>query len=329
MARQATAIGRPGRQESHWHVQLHRAQKGWDDPRGSAACHDHFADHHKAATLARVRVNQQRCRARKQQYISELEQRVKELERMPSNDAMLELQHRVGKLEQENRDLRAMLQAPVSSAVHANPGAGALGAANNKQAAVGESLQRAVEASSAALKLWTETVAGLAGWQAQESRLTGGQGSASFRDDLDAGATRLPDEPATDGSFHGAEEPYELDMAAADSLLGDLDDIGGQSASPKRLLTRPTLSEEPSPCDVPELDASYRVGECQQYDGPDPSTTLCSVAFKLISSFNHKNVNLSEIVSELRMGFRKGDGDHSSCRVENTLLYSLLYRILG
>lgn len=269
-------------------------------------------EHRKAATLARVRVNQQRCRARKQQYISELEQRVKELERMPSNDAMLELQHRVGKLEQENRDLRAMLQAPVSSAVHANPGAGALGAANNKQAAVGESLQRAVEASSAALKLWTETV-----------------GSASFRDDLDAGATRLPDEPATDGSFHGAEEPYELDMAAADSLLGDLDDIGGQSASPKRLLTRPTLSEEPSPCDVPELDASYRVGECQQYDGPDPSTTLCSVAFKLISSFNHKNVNLSEIVSELRMGFRKGDGDHSSCRVENTLLYSLLYRILG
>ncbi|KAI9748045.1 MAG: hypothetical protein M1815_003647 [Lichina confinis] len=292
------------------------------------------AEDRKAATLARVRVNQQRCRARKQQYISELEQRVKELEQMLGNHAMLELQHKVEKLEEENRHLRAMLQPRTSShpseASQVDPVAGELGVANNKQTAIGESLQRAIEASSAALKLWTETVAGPAGWQGLEPRLTGAQGSASSSGDvLDTVATGLREEAAVDGSLDMIEEPYELDMVIPDSLLGDLDDIGGQSPSPTRLQTRPTLSDEPLPCGVPELDASCSNGECQQSDAPNSSTTLCSVAFRLISSFNHTNVNLSEIVSELRMGFRKGDGDHNSCRVENTLLYSLLYRILG
>lgn len=141
--------------------------------------------------------------------------------------------------------------------------------------------------------------------------------------------TTLPQDMTGNDADAQSPEGYGFDVSLSDPLANTSDD--GQDAGPSlnELAPMPEASAQPSFCGLVGPDMCPKKEDCHQDALSDTSTTLCSVAFKLIASFNHQKLSMSEIVSELRMGFRKcNDDDGDACRVENKLLYSLLYRIV-
>jgi hypothetical protein len=60
-------------------------------------------------TLARVRTNQRRCRARKREYITGLEKKIETLETQCAQNDSRDQQNTVERLENENRKLRGLL----------------------------------------------------------------------------------------------------------------------------------------------------------------------------------------------------------------------------
>ncbi|KAJ9198391.1 hypothetical protein DTO164E3_5224 [Paecilomyces variotii] len=59
------------------------------------------------------------------------------------------------------------------------------------------------------------------------------------------------------------------------------------------------------------------------------NTTLCSVAGELISQYNTRGVDLTEIRKKLWAGFRKGSSAEEGCRVQNQVLFEILNEISG
>jgi hypothetical protein len=64
----------------------------------------------KAATLARVRDNQRRCRTRRREYIADLERKLRDYE-AGKDPTDVDVQKKIERLEQENKSLRALLAA--------------------------------------------------------------------------------------------------------------------------------------------------------------------------------------------------------------------------
>ncbi|KAL5593601.1 hypothetical protein FOBRF1_012703 [Fusarium oxysporum] len=89
--------------------------------------------------------------------------------------------------------------------------------------------------------------------------------------------------------------------------------------------------------EIPPADAlaSNMFSTVQQYDKDDrlppvavgESTTLCRVAYEIISQHNITGVESSEIEQCLRPGFRRATRGGEGCRVETTILYALIDRI--
>ena len=63
----------------------------------------------QSTTLARVRDNQRRCRARKQEYVVELEQKIRDLQAAGDQANIEKYQNTVQRLEAENKRLRVLL----------------------------------------------------------------------------------------------------------------------------------------------------------------------------------------------------------------------------
>lgn len=57
-------------------------------------------------------------------------------------------------------------------------------------------------------------------------------------------------------------------------------------------------------------------------------TTLCTVAFRIVNLCNKKNVNVLELDSKLRCGYRNASTPLEGCRVDNWVLLSVLAEII-
>lgn len=57
-------------------------------------------------------------------------------------------------------------------------------------------------------------------------------------------------------------------------------------------------------------------------------TTLCTVAFRIVDLCNKKNVNVLELDSKLRCGYRNARTPLEGCRVDNWVLLSVLAEII-
>lgn len=57
-------------------------------------------------------------------------------------------------------------------------------------------------------------------------------------------------------------------------------------------------------------------------------TTLCTVAFQIVDLCNKKNVNVLELDSKLRCGYRNAKTPLEGCRVDNWVLLSVLSEII-
>lgn len=113
------------------------------------------------ATLARVRNNQRRCRARKQQYIAELEQRVRQLEESRDQDETRDLRRKLEKLEQENGRLRAIIDGLDLGrpwlGMQPNAQVVVAGKTPLSQTTLNEKLPDAGAVQPLPVKLWSET----------------------------------------------------------------------------------------------------------------------------------------------------------------------------
>lgn len=63
----------------------------------------------QSATLARVRDNQRRCRARKREYVVELEQKIRDLQAAGAQANIENYENTVQRLDAENKRLRVLL----------------------------------------------------------------------------------------------------------------------------------------------------------------------------------------------------------------------------
>ncbi|KFY45041.1 hypothetical protein V494_01170 [Pseudogymnoascus sp. VKM F-4513 (FW-928)] len=248
--------------------------------------------HVQSTTLARVRDNQRRCRARKQEYVVELEQKIRDLQAAGDQANIEKYQNTVQRLEAENKRLRVLLnlawfsESQVEAQLQEGHNAGYLeGSLNHieKQGPLytGNNVNEYTEAAP---------------HEAPTGLLPDRYDIETF-DDLLNISLELPEEefnfdlsnstlgtsavgtPVASQIFDGnVPFPYV-------SLLSDNQVACPPSASP--LITG----------DLGHLNAAKS----------DSDTTLCSVAYDLVRQHNKKGVDMMEICIRLWNGLMKGD----------------------
>ncbi|KAJ5477029.1 hypothetical protein N7539_007173 [Penicillium diatomitis] len=253
--------------------------------------------------LARIRENQRKSRARKQEYVRELEQRLLSYK----NDAQQkDIQHRLAtqKLEAENRQLKALL--------------GSLGIS-------AESIQQYLQLAHRGMA-FNQKVAIPAMQRPTEPRAPSPSGLSE--------TDRRIDSKRTSVSNQQQQQPYPYPQAA-ESQLEPPSQQEQQSQQetqlrPLLLQKQPEGLSHPAEQQRKENNPSF----CQCGPGDDLpagegdllNTTLCGMAEELINQYNTVGIDIDEIRKMLWAGFKAGaTGD--GCRVENQVLFQVLDEI--
>ncbi|KAL1958500.1 hypothetical protein VTO42DRAFT_4364 [Malbranchea cinnamomea] len=289
----------------------------------------------KEEELARVRNNQRRSRERRRQYIAELERRIQHYEAVQTQalaPTSASASTSVQNLMRENGALRELLgfigfdQSFLDQ--YLRGGTGPNNCENNNNV-----LREPGEAALAA----DSTVPSSSHAQVVESSPT---------------LTPLLMTPAmiSDYDFHQTgtvqtttAEPTS-NLATAE-LLGPLGD--GIPLSPRRsnLAVEMAPNDSSSSTSVPKLPSfgsGFTITEdlaaiIDSLDGEktrgrssavDEQTTLCSVAFRLIVQCNHKGMDVLELETKLRYGYRMPANPGDPCRVDNKTLLAVLAELI-
>ncbi|KAH7384943.1 hypothetical protein BKA64DRAFT_153787 [Cadophora sp. MPI-SDFR-AT-0126] len=263
------------------------------------------------ANLIRVRNNQRRSRARRREYVAELERKIHECEAggVPTRSRVLE--DMVRRLQDENKKLRDLLQqAGVEQDTverHLKESGGIMPQQNVGEVATSAGLQ---------LPAWTPVVSDA--------------GVPEGTDLLQAATAPLPD--------------FTDEMLAKSFLNLPGDDIPGEdlelvfdTTQEAPAFDYPGMPLEPSPsamCTAPSasIPTEPPMFFCSQSSLPstsqcDTGTTLCSEAYEMLRQHNKKGIDMIEIGIRLWNGFTKGD--ERGCKVDNKLLFSVLEYISG
>ena len=278
--------------------------------------------HSQSANLIRVRNNQRRSRARRREYVADLERKLQHCKAKGPPACMREVvpHDTIQKLEGENRKLRELLdlvgvkQALVDAHVGAaaevegnnDPGRNSVTAASGDMDSVGDCLLE-VEPLS-------DTIYGVAG----VSKST--EGLAGQYDSEDLLAETFLELPNDEFDFSFDQANSLFDPSLMPQLFDELSlPIANHTPQPRS--SSCPLSAVPPPCcpDESHLPPSNRL---------ESEMTLCSVAYDMIRQHNKRGVDMIDIGIRLWNGFVKGEGD-SGCKVENDLLYSVLEYIKG
>ncbi|KAK9452453.1 hypothetical protein V1511DRAFT_513816 [Dipodascopsis uninucleata] len=258
----------------------------------------------KSEDLERVRNNQRKCRQRKRDYVAELESRIASYQET-AIQANLRFQAKEEELRTENQALRTLL------------GTGAMDQNVIEQFVAKELRERTLKESQLSLvatnpasfdvELGTDPTTLQVSSNEMVSEFVGSSTTvtevAGPRPLLDA--QHLPSPHTTFGDSFGllmfniympelyerALEPHSFDLLSAtnQSLSGNI--FGGGIA------------------------------------GVLQDTTLCTVAFQIVSLCN-KNINILELDSRLRCGYRNPSAPLEGCRGDNWVLLSVLVEII-
>ncbi|KAH8652712.1 hypothetical protein BGZ60DRAFT_420085 [Tricladium varicosporioides] len=265
----------------------------------------------KSDTLVRVRNNQRRCRARKREYIAELERKVQDLEALGKQVNDQPERSILKKLEDENTKLRYLLDlAGFSKAwveAYLTQENNGRETADKLLESCGEILPRPQDEAIDNLETVTETTA---------TDLTPeiyGPGISTVFDDL----LDVPFELSGE-QFHFfipsiTPAPFSL-PPTLNGWNGNFNESSCCSEKPNTKTSWNPSSQLSSPVDLGHLKSS----------SSDNNSTLCSVAFSLLQQYNKKGVDMIEISMTLWNGFIKGGPAGDGCKVENKLLLSVL-----
>lgn len=260
-----------------------------------------------------MRNNQRRSRARRREYVAELERKIHECEAEGTPARCVVPEDTIRRLQEENRKLRELLQQ-----------------AGIEQSAVDQHLKDCDTNDS---RKFVGTVAGDVVVSA------GLQLPPWIPIATDIGVQDGPD------LLQPAALPEYTDELFADSFLSlPGDDFPGEdsgllfeTSQEAPAVDDPILPHEnplPVLCAKPSSSIPAEVPNffCSESSLPatsqrDAETTSCSDAYEMLRQHNKKGVDMIEIGIRLWNGFTKGD--ERGCKVENKLLFSVLEYVSG
>ncbi|KAF8859771.1 hypothetical protein BDZ45DRAFT_801451 [Acephala macrosclerotiorum] len=271
----------------------------------------------KDATLIRVRDNQRRCRARRREYIAELESKLQDCETTGIEPDVKTYKGTVDKLKDENRRLRELLdQVGVSG--------------RDVRAYLGEDdiPEERVEENDPSLSQVHEGTS-FSGLEATKPLPDDEKTSTSpiFNDLLNA---PFPDLSEDFFQFESSQSIPPLDLSSTFPPVDSVESTLLALHTPIQPIAPLTESTEisnewslPPFCFVPGDLESVETApkECD--------TTLCTVAYDMIRQQNKKGVDMIEIGIRLWNGFVKGENDDEGCKVKNDLLFGVLEYVKG
>lgn len=237
--------------------------------------------------LARVRENQRKSRARKQEYVRELEQR---LAAWKEQSQQKDIQHRLAmqRMEAENRHLKTLLFSIGVSPdiVHQYIQAADQDTDVSRKVAI-PAMQRPAETPSAS-----------------SSHEDSGTRSSST-------VSQVPTDPV--------EEPAVADRVPVNNGGCTSVPAAGQLAEQQ---CQPSSAATPSLC----CSGGKSLPSSIPADDDVLNTTLCAIAEDLISQYNTSGVDVDSIRRRICSGFRPGQST-DGCRVPNHLLFQVLDEI--
>ncbi|KAH8693647.1 hypothetical protein BGW36DRAFT_383451 [Talaromyces proteolyticus] len=256
----------------------------------------------KAENLERVRNNQRKCRQRRRDYVAELEGRIASYQEA-AIQANLSFQAEGEQLRMENQALRTLLDSSGADPV-------AVEQFLAKKCQEGTSKER------------------------QLDLVATNPGSFSVGLDTDPTTLQLSN---TISEFVGSSttvtefaDPGPLGVQLPPSPFTAFGDSFGLAMSN---IYMPNLHEG-----APERHLTdFLSVTTQNISGYIPTgliddvlqdTTLCTVAIQIVSLCNKKNLNLLELDSKLRHGYRNARAPLEGCRVDNWVLLSVLAEII-
>ncbi|KAJ9254085.1 hypothetical protein DTO195F2_6841 [Paecilomyces variotii] len=317
----------------------------------------------KRQRLARIRENQRKSRARKQEYIQELEHNLSVCKKQAHQQ---DINNRISiqKLEVENAKLRQLLSrlgvAPPSVDEYLRGEDNPIVAQKvaipalrrpevNIQAAPVESKSGCRTASQPPPQPTSQRPLNL-----HESITEAAKSLQSLASSM--AAIEANKKPACQQGPCQQPRPREQESLQPEqsqqkgSCCGQ---IQPQQSQPEQPRTEPPQTEQPQteqPHTTPPVESPKSEEACdcppavEELCGCPPSegvpeswpsgdavlnTTLCSVAGELISQYNTRGVDLTEIRKKLWAGFRKGSSAEEGCRVQNQVLFEILNEISG
>ncbi|OQE30427.1 hypothetical protein PENFLA_c003G05596 [Penicillium flavigenum] len=288
-----------------------------------------------AERLARVRENQRKSRARKQEYVNELEQRLAVYKEQAHQK---DIEHRLAtqKVEAENRHLRALL--------------GSLGVSSAsvqqylQEADTGANINRKV-AIPAIQRVEGENPLSLSRRDARRSNLSMAVPRV-YKEEPET--TELPtavssacssivvqpmDQPeaarnaCTSTVVQPTDQPEVARSACASTMVQSTEQREAVRSACAPAVMQPT--DQP-PKQTPQEEDPALCG-CRT-DGENPETlsdedvlnsTLCAIAEEMINQYNTKGVDVDEIRRRIWSGFRAG-ANGTGCRVQNHILFQVL-----
>ncbi|KAJ8102367.1 hypothetical protein POJ06DRAFT_249522 [Lipomyces tetrasporus] len=264
----------------------------------------------KADDLARVRDNQRRCRARRREYVAELERKVRDFEASSTQPNTVDLPS-AGALMRENEILRKLLKT--------------LGLDEQFLAMY---MNAELSASNISLRIQghEQSSAGpqFPGSEAPQYGTAGSQPYSNLADTLpfndwlyeaNLGLSLEPHLGSPTLSHYSPISNLASPNQGTAALL-PLTAPGADTACPQNCLdSTPHLSEFSSLYTA--IGASTR-----------ESTIPCSTAFAMIVHHNRKGYSKMELDIRLRRGFRMGHTQWDGCRVDSKVLFTVLAEIM-
>ncbi|KAH8706903.1 hypothetical protein GQ44DRAFT_777725 [Phaeosphaeriaceae sp. PMI808] len=263
----------------------------------------------KAVDLERVRNNQRRCRARQKEYITELEDKIRQYESASSQSST---DPRLKQLVRENESLKRLLQSlgldndflkAYSKAAQIAPDLSRvqLGDESSSQA-------KACSSSSLSLDILQPDLTPTVTRELQTEYapiLSSADAEAPIQDALQFF------ESLTQVDAVLSWEPFDFPNTSTPALEPLQSDIQAESLVQ---LTGDTLRTEAFSNTIPAEDVS-------------DTTTLCSSAFSLVLKNNPKGYSAADLDLKLRVGYRCGATPSEGCRVDNKILFNVLAEI--
>lgn len=287
-----------------------------------------------------MRNNQRRSRARRREYVAELERRLQEYEVNGVPTLNVVPQDTILRLEDENRKLRELLdragvELPLVG-THLNHDDGAPAPApevtnsdNRAQSSPETALEDLVSLENCILPVLSP--AQLEDCHSSYSTLLMSQKSTVLMPTADGAG--MPDVSADLLAASFLQIPMDefsslFDPVQANPSFDPSSTSQSFAGSPLPLLYSSSLSPlSSSPLSTvrPLYPTESSLLATSKLDS---GTTLCSVAYELVRQHNKRGVDMIEIGIRLWNGFVKGD-EVGGCKVENKLLFSVLEYISG
>ncbi|KAI9928891.1 hypothetical protein ASPWEDRAFT_169274 [Aspergillus wentii DTO 134E9] len=241
----------------------------------------------KLDRLARVRENQRKSRARRQEHTRELEQTLASCkEQVHQKD----IEHRliVQKLESENRKLRYLLSCSGLSSSTVEEYIRTVDDPAMTQKVAIPALRRSEETAKP---------------QCQEKKCSLPCSSQKVAQS-NVALSEEPEESAAGGAYQQLPEPVQKPLLQMSQNFQQ-------------------LSKEQPLCCMPD-DESL---DSWASDGDVLDTTLCAIAEELVGQYNTRGIDITEIQKKLKAGFSKGSATGEGCRVQNHILFQVLDEI--